>query len=397
LKVIVVQRGARHRYAIPRILHQAGCLEYLYTDSNGSRGIGRWIGKSERLPHRLKKLADRRVQGIPHDRLRTTDTALLDPWLRWTSQSEFTYHLRRDRVFASALNRWGMGEADTVYSMMGEGWDFLVRAKERGLRVALDVFITPVAHRILASEFSAFPDWEEPDRTLHHEFEAQLDKRLRLADLLLCPSRAVMSGLSAYPSFDAAKCQVVPYGHACDVAWRAWDTVARKVLFGGAADLRKGIPYYCRAAEILSRAGDAFEFLAAGPVTEMVRTRPETRHVRFLGALRRQEFLRELRSSSVFVLPTLAEGSASVIFEALSVGVPVVTTDMAGSVITDGKEGRIVPTRDAEALAAAIREIVCDQELRASMSAEALKTAGEYTEQRWKERLLQALRDVKVE
>jgi glycosyltransferase involved in cell wall biosynthesis len=113
--------------------------------------------------------------------------------------------------------------------------------------------------------------------------------------------------------------------------------------------------------------------------------------VRFLGPLRRPDFLKELRSSSVFVLPTLAEGSASVIFEALCSGVPVVTTRSAGSVVTDGKEGRIVPERDPEALAEAVREIVSDRELRASMSAQALRTAADYTEDRWQERLVQAL------
>jgi glycosyltransferase involved in cell wall biosynthesis len=304
----------------------------------------------------------------------------------------FDFYRRSDQVFSWALNRWGTREADTVYSMMGEGWDFLVRAKRGGARVALDVFITPITHRIVEAERRNFSGWERPDATPHERIEEQLDRRFRVADVLLCPSPTVVDGLRAYPSFDAGKIRLVPYGHAVDVvAGDSSEETTRKVLFGGAAELRKGIHYYCRAAEILARGGRQVEFVAAGPASEIVRERPEARCVRFLGPLRRPDFLKELRSSSVFVLPTLAEGSASVIFEALCSGVPVVTTRSAGSVVTDGKDGLIVPERDPEALAEAIREIVSDRELRASMRAHALVTAAEYTEDRWQERLVQAL------
>jgi len=60
--------------------------------------------------------------------------------------------------------------------------------------------------------------------------------------------------------------------------------------------------------------------------------------------------------------------------------------------VTDGVEGRIVPERDAGALAEAIEQIVKDRALRDRMSAAALKTAAAYTEERWGERLVAALR-----
>ena len=50
----------------------------------------------------------------------------------------------------------------------------------------------------------------------------------------------------------------------------------------------------------------------------------------------------------MFVLPSLAEGSAEVTYEAIAAGVPVVTTRAAGSVVRDGIEGRIVPERDPD-------------------------------------------------
>jgi glycosyltransferase involved in cell wall biosynthesis len=99
------------------------------------------------------------------------------------------------------------------------------------------------------------------------------------------------------------------------------------------------------------------------------------------------EFLR----ADVFVLPSLAEGSASVIFEALAAGVPVVTTHASGSVITDGVEGLIVPERDSGAIALALKRIVRDRVVRDSMSIAAGRTAKNYDMLAWGDRLLSAL------
>lgn len=56
--------------------------------------------------------------------------------------------------------------------------------------------------------------------------------------------------------------------------------------------------------------------------------------------------------------------------EALAVGIPVVTTRAggAGYVVEDGRTGRVVPVGDAEALAAAICQVLGDPAMYATMS-----------------------------
>ena len=50
--------------------------------------------------------------------------------------------------------------------------------------------------------------------------------------------------------------------------------------------------------------------------------------------------------STVFVLPSITEGSAKTTYEAMAAGLPVITTLNAGSVVRDGIDGFIVPIRD---------------------------------------------------
>ncbi len=64
------------------------------------------------------------------------------------------------------------------------------------------------------------------------------------------------------------------------------------------------------------------------------------------------------RNIDLLVLSSRTEGFPNVIAEAMSYGKPVVTTDVGDAAQVAGSAGLVVPPRDAEALAAAIRTIL---------------------------------------
>ena len=85
--------------------------------------------------------------------------------------------------------------------------------------------------------------------------------------------------------------------------------------------------------------------------------------VRFLGALPREEALRELAGADLLVFPSLwYETFGLTILEAASQGVPAVATNIGGqsSLVQDGITGRLVPPGDSAALAASLRELLSD-------------------------------------
>ncbi len=114
----------------------------------------------------------------------------------------------------------------------------------------------------------------------------------------------------------------------------------------------------------------------------------------FLGRVPRSEMCRQYASADVFVLPSLAEGSAESIYEAMACGLPIVTTVSAGSVVRHGVEGLIVPERDPNALATAIQQIVEDRDLRERMSIAARERARDYTWGGYGTRLIGALNSI---
>lgn len=85
--------------------------------------------------------------------------------------------------------------------------------------------------------------------------------------------------------------------------------------------------------------------------------------VRFLGALPREEALRELAASDLLVFPSLwFEQFAVTPLEAMALGVPVLASDVAraGTMVEDGVTGRFFPAGDFTALAASLRAILSD-------------------------------------
>jgi glycosyltransferase involved in cell wall biosynthesis len=280
--------------------------------------------------------------------------------------------------------------------MLGEFPTLMIAAKQRGLEVVSEVYILLSTERILAEERRRFAGWESDHRDLasiRREFFAN-DALLTYSDFFVCPSEAVRNDLILNHGVAAQTAAVIPYG--MDPRFLELRPKPRRgrVLFAGTAELRKGIHYLAMAAEKLAGRKPSLDFIVAGNVSQAVAGQPVCRHLAFQGRVPYHRIHEEFQTADVFVLPTLAEGSAEVIYEALAAGLPVITTQSAGSVVRDGIEGKIVPERDPDALAAAIDELVEDRAMRNRMAVAARERARNFTWDRYGERLLFQLRSL---
>jgi glycosyltransferase involved in cell wall biosynthesis len=83
----------------------------------------------------------------------------------------------------------------------------------------------------------------------------------------------------------------------------------------------------------------------------------------------RSDSLAIIQAADVFVLPSPAEPFGLVILEAMALAKPVIAMSAGGprEIVVDNETGRLVPPAQPEALAAAIRQLLADPELRTRM------------------------------
>ncbi len=122
--------------------------------------------------------------------------------------------------------------------------------------------------------------------------------------------------------------------------------------------------------------------------------------VHFLGEVMGRIVEAFYAAADLFVLPSTsrAEAYGVVQMEAMAAGTPVVCTELGTGtsfVNLDGVTGRVVPPRDPDALAQAIRELLEDDERRARMGRAARERAlEEFSADRMVERVFRVYRDI---
>lgn len=166
----------------------------------------------------------------------------------------------------------------------------------------------------------------------------------------------------------------------------------------------KGIAEFVSAARQLRGEGRAIAFLLAGDpdpgnpaaVPEAtVRGWAEEGVLEWLGHVDDMPAL--YASVDIVVLPSYREGLPKSLIEAAACALPLVATDVPGcrEVVSDGKDGLLVPVRDAHALAAAIARLLDDRELAARLGAAARKKAlSEFDERIVIDRTLEVYREL---
>ncbi|MCC7202158.1 MAG: glycosyltransferase [Nitrospirae bacterium] len=151
---------------------------------------------------------------------------------------------------------------------------------------------------------------------------------------------------------------------------------------------KKGFPYLIQALSQLKKSLDTpftVNIIGDGPEKDylyrMVKEYNLSDNIFLRGALLFEDIRRFYTEADFFVLPCIIakdgdrDGIPNVILEAMSAGLPVISTKVSGipEVITDGVDGILVSPQDSSALADSIKRLSQDQELRLTMGCNARK------------------------
>jgi glycosyltransferase involved in cell wall biosynthesis len=184
------------------------------------------------------------------------------------------------------------------------------------------------------------------------------EQEFRLCDYIVVPSSVARQSFAEMGYGE--KTVVVPGGVDTEL-FSARNRMEQPPLFRacfvGRVEVAKGLGYLLEAWRRL--ALPAAELVLVGEANPEMQSFVRVKGgptVRILGTLSPREVAKCYRESSVLVFPSVTEGLAQVLLEAMASAIPVIASERSGAndCVAHGKEGLVVPTRSADALADAI-------------------------------------------
>jgi len=290
----------------------------------------------------------------------------------------------RRNIGVDAAGATEVRSGDVVIGQYGGCLESFRRARAAGATTVLDAPIAreQACQAILAEERRLRPDFADsiPSPRAVTGRTRRMDAEIELADAIVVGSRFAAASFEG--AVDPARVHVSAYGVDARAFAPRGNSGRRgplRVLFAGNITQRKGIGYLLDAMETLDPV--RFELTLAGPIAGSgAGLRRYEGGYRHCGALRPTAMPAIMRDADVLVLPSLLEGSALVVLEAMASGLPVIVTPNAGAdAVRDGVDGFEVPVRSAEAIAARLEQLERDDVARVRMGVAARARALGFT------------------
>lgn len=213
-------------------------------------------------------------------------------------------------------------------------------------------------------------------RAMNESKKAYVRNTLELADKIIILGeywRGFVGGLVSDPS----KVCVVYNGVVVPKSYK-YSQTSNNILFLGAVSKRKGIDTLLDAlkdkASILSESCcvNIYGPDVEGDFENRIEENGLSEWVKYCGWLDKKNKAQVLENSSINILPSYNEGLPMTILEAMSYGVPSITTSVAAiPEAVNGKNGIVIEPGDKDALANALVNLTFNKEKRIQLSKQA--------------------------
>jgi glycosyltransferase involved in cell wall biosynthesis len=373
MKIAVHHPGARRGYAIPLSLEKENLLFKVFTDCHPEKLVQSTVKQLDiftgarfnlyttlmkrhcnDLPkHKICGLG---VSGYAYNFLRSSKKSYIEG---------FKVGLKISELIARKMQPY-VEEFDSVYSFALSAHICKKFIPSKSLIMSQMHIPLVSLMDIIEKEEKFHADWF--DHSVNHYKNSEslvrnIEKMdLQAADLILAPSEFVRNTLLDRYEFDENRILLSPYtapmwlnnfpssvNSSQKYLKNNYDNEKTKILFVGEVGIRKGIPTLLQALSKLSKK--KFDARIVGQINIPTKKVKEYSDIcTFLGKLSKQDLANQYQWADIFVFPSLGEGSAGVIYEAMAFGLPIITTFSSGSHVRDDIEGYIVPEGNIDAL-----------------------------------------------
>lgn len=230
------------------------------------------------------------------------------------------------------------------------------KIKNTGAKIVLECGSMHIIHqdKLLREEYEKWGLKTEP---VTERNKSKMLQEYEKSDYIAVPSSHVENSFLE-EGFDRKKILKIPYGVDVNFFYKKWPAPQKKfiAIFAGLVSLQKGIPYLIKAWRSLNLQKNYSALWIVGNRQKdfdyVLPQLPVSDNVVFWGSVSQEKLSSLLQESSLFILPSIQEGLSMTIAQAMAAGLPVLCTENTGAreLVTDGKDGFIVPIRDQESL-----------------------------------------------
>lgn len=406
-QIVISHSGKQHSYHVAKSLNDLGFLKQFYTSSYiKSRKIQNYF-----LKHNNQFWTRRFLSGLSGNKVtsnwRFEAPEYIGKLLKSNSKKIEELVYARDIEFDNYVSNQILKiKPEVFWGFQGSCLNSLKSTKKTGGLAVCELATAHVtfAKKILNEEKRFLPDWA--DSISNVDFPAHYEKRLieepTVADIVIAASNFTKLSLTE-SGVPENKIHVLPLG--ADVEYIKYVEKKRdknkplKLLYAGTVTQRKGIYYLLEAMKSFNKSQVELHIIGNvfGPGTAFGHYKNVyTYH----GSVSQQKLFETYHEFDALVLPTIFEGFALVIVEAMAAGLPVITTphSIGPELINDNQNGYIVPIRNTEAIKVSIERILNKTEKEFNeMSILARSAALNYSWVQYKNRLGVFLRNMTLQ
>jgi glycosyltransferase involved in cell wall biosynthesis len=387
----VVMLGARMHYAVPKALIRIKKLKLFITDFYyPSSSFYKFF-----LP---RKATTRYDKELPNTSVTSLNSlALVILFIR-----KFFKHDLASTHYSYLVNRlytlifsFKLPTESNFYLYHGAALEILNKKKKGSVYVYEQMIATKYTERSIIDKFvSEHPEFglsSNKKAAKYLKFQKRNITELQLADWIIVPSQFVYDDVTQY--VDKTKVKLIPYGYTPKKITKISKHRLSKVLTIGQVGVRKGSPIVWEVARMFPD----LTFDMVGPI-DLPETLLKSKPINVIlhGAVPRDQITNFYCDCDLFLLPSLCEGSATVIYEALSYGLPILCSYNSGSVVRHDIEGFVLDSFDPKDYACHLEKFVTDPNLIGTLSRNALATSELFNEELYSGKLTKFLESITV-
>lgn len=408
-RVGVFHPGTQHSWQTALAFQESSQLAWYATSMFYSPT--HWPYKAEKwVSHRLAAKMHREFKKR-HSPLLRQENIRLSGWWEWSERiAARTGHPRTaawcNRRGNSAFGRWITDLArrepvDVLWGYSSSSLEAFRWAKRRDIPCILDQTIghPKSENEVMLAEKERHPEYFSSSYSPHDlEWIARQDEEVSLADLVVvgsprCGETMIKNGCPE------EKIRVIPYGFD-DTAFVSNPSLNTKrgntpfkFLFVGQVGPRKGIAYLLPAFEALSGPTATLTLIGKSHLPDRIMARLPV-GVHHVDQVPRTEISQYFQHADCFVFPSLFEGSALVLYEAVGAGLPIIQSDAAGTGVVQGANGIRLPKVSVSALTSAMSSMLSDNNSRLAMAEASRNMREQFTWLKYRRNVRELLQSV---